>query len=525
MIPVQFDYLAPTSVEEALAALGQHGDDAKILAGGQSLLPVLRMRLNAPEVVIDLGGISSLRGIRDDGDALVIGAMTTHHDVRDDSLVKEHALLLSKAAAEVADSQIRHRGTFGGALAHADPAGDLGAPALALGAQFVIAGPGGTRTVDAADFFVDLFETAIGDDEILTEVRIPKHTGWGAHYEKFVRVAHQWPIVAVAATVKGSIDEARVGLTNMGSTPLRATATEQALAGASATEDGVREASQLAAEGTNPPSDLNGAADYRQHLARVLTGRAVLKAAGGCRMELSHRFTVPIGVEETWAHFNDIASVAECFPGAQVTEADEESFSGSVKVKLGPIALLYNGSGTFVEKDAEAHRFVVDAKGKDKRGNGTAGAKVTVSMAEAGGSTDVSVETDLAITGKPAQFGRGVMQDVSDKLLGQFVACLEQRLAGPAESSDATDSSPGAASLVGGGEPAEPPVEPPRGVLRSHRRPCRPTPPAPPKPPPREPEALDLGSAVLPVLAKSYWKQALAALVVLVLLRRLLRRS
>ena len=189
-------------------------------------------------------------------------------------------------------------------------------------------------------------------------------------------------------------------------------------------------------------------------------------------MELSHRFTVPIGVEETWAHFNDIASVAECFPGAQVTEADEESFSGSVKVKLGPIALLYNGSGTFVEKDDEAHRFVVDAKGKDKRGNGTAGAKVTVSMAEAGGSTDVSVETDLAITGKPAQFGRGVMQDVSDKLLGQFVACLEQRLAGPAESSDATDSSAGrrvrwwaAASL-----PRR--RSPPRGVLRSHRRPC-----------------------------------------------------
>ena len=192
-------------------------------------------------------------------------------------------------------------------------------------------------------------------------------------------------------------------------------------------------------------------------------------------MELSHRFTVPIGVEETWAHFNDIASVAECFPGAQVTEADEESFSGSVKVKLGPIALLYNGSGTFVEKDAEAHRFVVDAKGKDKRGNGTAGAKVTVSMAEAGGSTDVSVETDLAITGKPAQFGRGVMQDVSDKLLGQFVACLEQRLAGPAESSDATDSSPGAAVRSVAWRASLPDCQPrsmpPRGVLRSHRRP------------------------------------------------------
>ena len=153
-------------------------------------------------------------------------------------------------------------------------------------------------------------------------------------------------------------------------------------------------------------------------------------------MELTHRFTVPTGVEETWAHFEDIASVAECFPGAQVTSADGDSFAGSVKVKLGPIALVYNGSGTFVEKDEDAKRFVVDAKGKDKRGNGTAGAHVTVSMTDADGSTDVSVQTDLAITGKPAQFGRGVMQDVSDKLLGQFVACLEQRLTGGDEPDD-----------------------------------------------------------------------------------------
>ncbi|MCY4725039.1 SRPBCC family protein [Nocardioides sp. STR2] len=237
-------------------------------------------------------------------------------------------------------------------------------------------------------------------------------------------------------------------------------------------------------------------------------------------MELNHRFTVPIGVEETWAHFNDIASVAECFPGAQVTEADEDSFSGSVKVKLGPIALQYNGSGTFVEKDAEAHRFVVDAKGKDKRGNGTAGAKVTVSMADAGGSTDVSVETDLAITGKPAQFGRGVMQDVSDKLLGQFVTCLEQRLAAPTEPPATTDSSPADAPGEGVAPPPAPsvPSSPPPSAAPRAATP-------PPQPPPREPEALDLGSAVLPVLARSYWRQALAALVVLVLLRRLLRRS
>ncbi|NYE37110.1 carbon monoxide dehydrogenase subunit G [Nocardioides cavernae] len=232
-------------------------------------------------------------------------------------------------------------------------------------------------------------------------------------------------------------------------------------------------------------------------------------------MELSHQFTVPIGVEETWAHFNDIASVAECFPGAVVTEADEQSFAGSVKVKLGPIALQYNGSGTFVEKDADAHRFVVDAKGKDKRGNGTAGAKVTVTMTDAGGATDVSVETDLAITGKPAQFGRGVMQDVSDKLLGQFVSCLEQRLAGP---------SPGT-----GGEPAaEPPLEtvagPPPTTGTDAPAPPPPPPPPPRTPPPREPEALDLGSAVLPVLLRSYWKQAVAALAGIVVVRRLLRR-
>ncbi len=284
MIPAPFEYLAPTTVEDALAALAEHGDDAKILGGGQSLLPVLRMRLNAPEMVIDLGKIESIRGIRDDGDAIVIGAMTTHAAVGSDPLVAEHAALVSKAVEHLADAQIRHRGTFGGALAHADPAGDLGAPALALGAQFVIAGPGGTRTVEADDFFVDLFETAIGEDEILTEVRIPKHTGWGAHYEKFVRVAHQWPIVAVAAAVRvegGVIAEARVGLTNMGNTPLRARGVEAALVGVQATEDAVREAAGKAADGTNPPSDLNGESSYRKHLATVLTRRAVVTAAGG----------------------------------------------------------------------------------------------------------------------------------------------------------------------------------------------------------------------------------------------------
>ena len=283
MIPAQFDYLAPASVEDALAAMSSASGDVKVLAGGQSLLPVLRMRLNAPEVVVDLGRIESLRGITDEGDALRIGAMTCHADVAASELVAEHATLLREAARHLADPQVRHRGTFGGALAHADPAGDLGAPALALDAEFVIQGPGGTRTVMASDFYVDLFETALGEDELLVAVRIPKHTGWGAHYEKFVRVAHQWPICAVAATVQvdgGTIREARVGLTNMGNTPLRAAGVEAALRGQPATEEAVRAAAAHAAEGANPPSDLNGDADYRNHLVTVLTRRAVMAAIG-----------------------------------------------------------------------------------------------------------------------------------------------------------------------------------------------------------------------------------------------------
>jgi carbon-monoxide dehydrogenase medium subunit len=282
MIPASFDYHAPTSVEEALGLLGSSGD-VKVLAGGQSLIPILKLRLAAPEVIVDLGRIESLRGIREDGDALVIGAMTSHDDVARSSLVATHALLLSKATQTVADPQVRHRGTFGGALAHADPAGDLLGPALALEASFVIAGPSGTRTVPAADFFQDIFTTAIGEGEILTEVRVPKHTGWGAHYEKFSRVAQQWSIVAVAATVRvegGTIAQARVALTNMGSGPIRATSTEAALLGVAVDASAIGSAVANIADGTQPPSDLNGDGDYRRHLAPVLARRSVLAAAG-----------------------------------------------------------------------------------------------------------------------------------------------------------------------------------------------------------------------------------------------------
>ncbi len=289
MIPAAFDYAAPSTVAEALALLAEHGDDAKVMAGGQSLMPILRMRLNAPVMVIDLGKIAELTGVSEestaDGHRICIGAMTTYADLLASDLVSEHAGLLIKAVAEVADPQIRHRGTIGGALVHADPAGDVGAPIVALDAELVITGADGNeRTVGADEFFLDIFETAVQEGELLTAIRIPKHTGWGSSYTKFVRVSHQWSIVAAAATVRaegGMIAEARVALTNMGSTPLRAASLEQQLIGKEATTEALREVCAGVGEGTNPPSDLNGDADYRKHLAGVLTRRAVLAAAGG----------------------------------------------------------------------------------------------------------------------------------------------------------------------------------------------------------------------------------------------------
>jgi carbon-monoxide dehydrogenase medium subunit len=284
VIPAPFDYVRPASVAEAVSALGAAGEDAKLMAGGQSLIPVLRLRMSYPSTVVDLGRVPEMRGVRDDGDAIVIGAMTTHHEVMHDPLVAEHAALIAQATATVADPQVRHRGTFGGALAHADPAGDLGAVALALDCEFVAAGPGGERRIPAGQFFVDYLTTALNPDEVLTSIRVPKlGPEWTSHYEKFNRVAQAWSIVGVAALVRrqnGSIAAARVGLTNMGSTPLRATAAESALAGVDAAPDAIGAAAGHAADGTNPPSDLSGKADYRQHLARVLTRRAVVAAAG-----------------------------------------------------------------------------------------------------------------------------------------------------------------------------------------------------------------------------------------------------
>lgn len=283
MIPAKFDYARPGSVDEAVQALASGGEDAKVIAGGQSFIPVLRLRLAAPSTVVDIGNIAELKQISDEGDKVKIGSMVTHAEVLDSDLVASSVQLIHQITETVADRQVRHRGTLGGALAHADPAGDLGAGAVALEAEFEIAGPDGRRTVAAADFFEDYLTTALGEHDVLVSVSFPKYDGWKTHYEKFNRMAQGWATVGSAVAVKldgDKITEARVALTNMGTTPIRAAGVEEALVGAS-DEASIGKAADRAAEGTSPTDDLSAKADYREHLAKVLTKRAVLKAIAG----------------------------------------------------------------------------------------------------------------------------------------------------------------------------------------------------------------------------------------------------
>jgi carbon-monoxide dehydrogenase medium subunit len=268
MIPAPFSYRRARSADEALDLAAQHGEDAKFLAGGHSLLPLMKLRLALPEVVVDLGGLRDLSYIRDAGDHIAVGALTRHHDLEHSSLLAQELPLLASAAGHVGDPQVRHRGTIGGSLAHSDPASDLPAVVLALDATLVARGPGGSREIAAADFFSSLFETALEPGELLTEIRLPKPSGRGWSFQKFTKRAIDWAIVGVA--VQGG----SVALVNMGETPLRAGAVEQALAGGA----GPREAAAHAAEGTSPPADINASRAYREHLARVLVGRGLEEA-------------------------------------------------------------------------------------------------------------------------------------------------------------------------------------------------------------------------------------------------------
>jgi carbon-monoxide dehydrogenase medium subunit len=268
VIPAAFSYARAESVDDAIALLAEHGDDAKLLAGGHSLLPLMKLRLATPSVLVDVGRLDDLSFVRDDGDTLAIGGLTRHHDLEHHAVLREHAPLLAAAAGEVGDPQVRHRGTLGGSLAHGDPASDLPAVVLALRGDIVVRGGGGERVIAADDFFRGFLETALAPDEIITEVRLPKTGGAGWAFEKFNRRAQDWAIVGVAA-VGG--DAPGVALVNMGSTPVRASAVEAALRGGASVAD----ASSLAGDDTDPPSDLNASPDYRRHLARVLVGRAL----------------------------------------------------------------------------------------------------------------------------------------------------------------------------------------------------------------------------------------------------------
>ncbi|HET8620366.1 MAG TPA: xanthine dehydrogenase family protein subunit M [Acidimicrobiales bacterium] len=275
MIPAPFDYQRASSVDEALAALTQHGEDAKLLAGGHSLLPLMRLRLAMPAVLVDIGRIPDMSYVRGDGGEVRIGALTRHHDLATSDLAREQVPLLAQVAGQIGDPQVRHRGTVGGSVAHGDPASDLPAALLALRATLVARGPGGERTIAADDFFTGFLETALAPDEVLTEIRVPAVPGVGWAFEKFQRRAQDWAIVGVAAVLADGSGGPGVGLVNMGSLPLRAAGVEDALRSGSA----AAEAAARAAEGTEPPEDLNASPEYRRHLAEVLTRRA-LETAG-----------------------------------------------------------------------------------------------------------------------------------------------------------------------------------------------------------------------------------------------------
>jgi carbon-monoxide dehydrogenase medium subunit len=272
VIPAAFDYRRATSVDDAIGLLSRHGEDAKLLAGGHSLLPLMKLRLAAPAILIDIGRLADLSYVRDQGDRVAIGALTRHRDLEINDTLGAHAPLLAHVAGQVGDPQVRHRGTIGGSIAHGDPASDLPAACLALDATFTVVGPEGSRAIPATGFFQGFLETDLRPDEVLTEISVPKMDGAGWSFQKFNRRAQDWAIVGVAA-VTGA--RPGIALVNMGPVPLRAGAVEAALAGgASPTE-----AAAHAADGLEPPEDLNASPEYRRHLAQVLVRRALEEAA------------------------------------------------------------------------------------------------------------------------------------------------------------------------------------------------------------------------------------------------------
>jgi carbon-monoxide dehydrogenase medium subunit len=458
LIPPEFDYAAPKSLDEAIGLLTEDDREAKVIAGGHSLLPLMKLRLAAPDLLVDLRHIPDLRGIeRRDGD-LLIGALTRHAELASTPELG----LPAHAASLIADQQVRNRGTIGGSLAHGDPASDLPAVLAAAAGAVGVRGPQGEREIPAEELFLEYLTTSLESGEVITHVRLPAFTGYGYHYEKFTRRSEDWAIVGVCALVAirdGTIQDVRVGLVNMGSTPLVAARVEEALLGREASEEELARAAEHAADDTEPPAELNATADYKRHLARVLTRRALRRAVAGASAEpvlverpsrerrraaaersksagaegtkIEQSFDLAAPLDRVWSGLIDVEQIAPCLPGAEVTEVASGTYDGTFRVKIGPTTAVYRGRLEFESVDEANHKLVLRASGQDSRGGGSATARVVVQLGETNKGTHVDLETEYSITGKLARFGRsGMIEDVANVLVGEFAGCLERRFSG-----------------------------------------------------------------------------------------------
>jgi carbon-monoxide dehydrogenase medium subunit len=483
VIPAEFDYTAPATVAEAIALLGRSPDEAKFLAGGHSLLPMMKLRFAAPRLLVDLRRIQGLRGVEPRNGHFRIGALTTHAHVARSSELG----VVARAAGLIADQQVRNRGTIGGSLAHADPASDLPTVLLACEGSVLVRGAGGEREIPATAFFLEYLTTALEPNEVITQVQFPRLEGYGWSYEKFAHRSEDWATVGVCALVAAAPDgtcaDVRIGLTNMGSTPLRASAAEEALLGRPLTGEEIAGAAEEAATGTEPPAELSATPDYKRQLARVLTRRALERAAAAARetpvqavprrrsatatpaaptaprpseraggaggMKIVQSFEVSAPLDRVWPSFIDIAGIAPCLPGAHITGSEDGVYQGTFTVKIGPTTASYKGTVELVSADEAARTVTMRANGQDRRGQGTASATIVTRLSESQGRTHVEVETDYAITGKLARFGRsGVIQEVANQLMRQFGACVERRLTGAEPDAAAAAQPVGGASLI-----------------------------------------------------------------------------
>jgi carbon-monoxide dehydrogenase medium subunit len=462
VIPADFDYAAPDSLEEVTQLLVADDRDAKLLAGGHSLLPLMKLRLAAPDLLVDLRRIPAMGGVERRNGDFVIGALTCHSDVASAGELG----VAAQAAGLIADRQVRNRGTIGGSLAHGDPASDLPAVILAADGIVVVRGAGGGREIAAGALFLEYLTTALEPGEVITHVRLPPFEGYGFRYEKFTRRAEDWAMVGVCALVaarNGTCEDVRVALVNMGSTPERADAVERTLLGGPVDAQAIARAAEHAADDTDPPAELNATPEYKRHLARVLTRRALEHAvreaapepvlvpraprerlriesrapprpaagvaADGAGTNLRQSFDVGAALQRVWAGLVDVEQVAPCLPGAEVAKVAEGIYEGTFRVKIGPTTAAYSGRLEFESADEATHTLAMRATGQDTRGGGSASARIAVQLSEAAERTHVEVETDYTITGKLARFGRsGMIKDVADMLMKEFAVCLERRL-------------------------------------------------------------------------------------------------